>query len=133
MIKQPPEFLCPVISRVDIAWNCVATDDPNPLHLDPGFAVKIAGYQDVVVPGTMLVGWVGEYLEEWAGGPANLLSWRIRFVAPVWPGEQIKLSAGPLVEGPPHNGERRGTCEVTATTIEGRVVARVNAELRLPS
>jgi acyl dehydratase len=123
--KQITEFLCPVITRVDIAWLCVATDDPNPLHLDIHFAQKEAGYQDVVVPGTLMVGWIGEYLEEFAGQPEKVLDWRIRFTAPVWPGEQINL-AGQITEVTQENIK----IEVLATTNEGKLVARVSAHLQ---
>ena len=133
MTQLPAEFLCPVVNRVDMAWTCVATDDPNPLHLDHHFAVEKAGYQDVVVPGTMLVGWVGEYLEDWAGGIRNLLGWRIRFVAPVWPGEQIKLSPAGMTEQVGDDGALSVRCELTATTTGGKMVARVNAEFRPPA
>jgi len=34
----PPTRECPIITRVDIAWVCVATDDPSPLHLDDAYA-----------------------------------------------------------------------------------------------
>ncbi|MES2414875.1 MAG: MaoC/PaaZ C-terminal domain-containing protein [Pseudomonadota bacterium] len=125
MSKQPIEFICPVINRVDIAWLCVATDDPNPLHLDINFAREKAGYQDVVVPGTLMVGWIGEYLEEYSGAPENVLDWRIRFTAPVWPGEQIKLTGNVLEE----IGERV-KLEVIASTMEGRQVAKVSACLK---
>ncbi len=122
---QPVDFICPLISRVDIAWLCVATDDPNPLHLDINFARDEAGYQDVVVPGTLMVGWIGEYLEDYAGAPEKVLDWRVRFTAPVWPGEQIKLT-GSIVEETP----ARVNIEVVASTIEGRVVAKIAANLQ---
>ena len=56
----PPDRLCPVINRVDIAWVCVATNDGHPLHLDRNFAVQEAGFQDVVVPGHLLIGWTAD-------------------------------------------------------------------------
>jgi acyl dehydratase len=109
---------------------CVATNDNHPLHLDHRYAAE-AGYQDVVVPGHMLIGWIGEYFETWCGGPLNLVSWRLRFTAPVWPGEQITLKGelvqGPAVAGPLANGK------VTATTAEGKVVAVATAEMKLPA
>lgn len=125
MKKELAEFLCPVITRVDIAWLCVATDDPNPLHLDINFARDEAGYQDVVVPGTLMVGWIGEYLEDYAGRPEMVLDWRIRFTAPLWPGEQIKLT-GTVVE----ELAEKVKVEVLASTTEGKLVARISANLQ---
>lgn len=123
MMRRLPTFLCPPINRVDIAWTCVATDDPNPLHLDQEFAMEKAGYADVVVPGTMLVGWVGEYLEEAAGGTENLREWSIRFMEPVWPDEQIALDGEVTM-----NEMLQGHCLITAKTQTGRLVARITAE-----
>lgn len=122
---QLPDLLCPAISRVDIAWLCVATDDPNPIHLDITFAREQAGYRDVVVPGTLMVGWIGEYLEDYAGGPENVLDWRIRFTAPVWPGEQITLT-GNIVEATVDQEK----VEVLATTTDGKLAARVSANIK---
>ncbi len=124
MNQELAEFVCPVISRVDIAWLCVATDDPNPLHLDIDFARQQAGYQDVVVPGTLMVGWIGEYLEDQAGCPENVLDWRIRFTSPVWPGEQIRLT-GKVVQ----ELADTSALEVLAATTDGRVVAKVSAHV----
>jgi acyl dehydratase len=114
-------FTSPVITRVDVAWTCLATNDPSPLHLDERFAVEKAGHPSIVVPGTMLLGWVGEYLEAWAGGPEKISKWTIRFSAPVWPGEAIRLEGRPT-------GEAKG--ELTARTTEGREVARVTVEFK---
>ena len=125
MMKEPspaPLFVSHVIGRVDIAWICVATDDPSPLHLDEPFAVGL-GHRSVVVPGTMLVGWVGQYFEEWAGGQDKLRQWRVRFVAPVWPGDQLTF-AGQVTGDECVDGERRCNGEVIATAPDGRVVAK---------
>ena len=123
----PDPFVTPEISRVDIAWICVATGDPSSLHLDEKFA-QAAGYPSVVVPGTMLLGWIGQYLESWAGGAENLKRWKIRYTAPVWPGERIKLS-GSVVEGAGEPGELN--CEVAAAAeSDGRVLAKASAVLR---
>jgi len=124
----PAKRHCPAINRVDIAWVCVATNDENPLHLDHEFA-KNAGYKDVVVPGHLLIGWIGQYLEDWCGGAQNLLNWRLRFTAPVWPGDCICLQ-GELSEVA---ADIRGATAVTVNAIsqEGKVVGIATAELCL--
>src|SRR5688500_1196701 len=90
MRAVPPEFSSPIVNRVDISWVCVATNDGHPLHLDHVFA-QDAGFKDVVVPGHLLIGWMGQYLEDWCGDLRNIVSWKIRFTAPVWPGDQFTL------------------------------------------
>jgi acyl dehydratase len=124
----PDELLCPPITRVDIAWTCVATNDPSRIHLDDPYAREHAGYPSVLAPGTMLFGWVGERLEELAGGPANVRRWTIRLTAPLWPGDQVRLStdSARLVDA---DGDARRVVELVATTMTGTVVAKVQAEL----
>ncbi|MCU1481272.1 MAG: MaoC family protein [Subtercola sp.] len=105
----------PPISRVDIAWTCVATDDPSPLHLDEPFATAL-GHPSVMAPGTMLLGWTGELLERIAGSPQALVSWTIRFVRPVWPGDQLTIGPADAASG---------ETSLIATRADGTVVARV--------
>jgi len=130
--KDRPPLVCPVVTSVDIAWVCVATSDPNPLHLDRDFANETRGYKDVVAPGTMLIGWIGEYLGDWAGGPENVANWSIRFTSPVWPKDQITIS-GREINRVDLGRDTEISCEVTAAKVGGgEIVARASATLRIP-
>lgn len=122
MTRPAPSFTSHPVARVDIAWMCVATDDPSPLHLDEPYAQAL-GHRSVVVPGTMLIGWLAQYFEEWAGGQEKLRTWRVRFVSPVWPGDELSLGGNSTGEELV-KGERLQHCEVTATAPDGRVVAK---------
>jgi acyl dehydratase len=127
-MKTPTEFVSPPVSRVAVSWICVATNDGNPLHLDREFAGS-AGFKDVVVPGHILIGWIGQYLEEWCDGdPTRVLGWKIRFTAPVWPGDQFTLT-GELAS----DSVAADVCIVTvsATSQEGKVCAIATANLRM--
>ena len=124
----PPQFVCPVVSRVDISWVCVATNDGHPLHLDHEFA-KAAGFKDVVVPGHLLIGWMGQYLADWCGDANNIISWTIRFTAPVWPGDRVTLRGELADDGA---GPERQVVKVTATSQDGKIVGLVTAQLRMP-
>jgi acyl dehydratase len=126
-MQVPAEVRCPAVSRVDIAWVCVATNDGHPLHLDHEFA-RNAGFKDVVVPGHLLIGWIGQYLEDWCGDPGNLLRWSLRFTAPVWPGDQITLK-GEWAEEPASPDKVK--VKVTATSQEGKVVGIATGDLRM--
>jgi acyl dehydratase len=123
----PAEVVCPTVSRVDIAWVCVATNDGHPLHLDHTFA-QAAGFKDVVVPGHLLIGWMGEYLAQWAGDPRNVMAWKIRFSAPVWPGDKIVLN-GAFAEDDQEGPVR--SVKVTATSQDGKAVGIVTAQMRM--
>lgn len=123
-------LLLPIIDGIAIAWTCVATDDPNPLHLDRNFAIHSAGYKDVVAPATMLTGWMGDFLVQWVGSPERVLEWRIRMTAPVWPGDQIEL-VGTVVDDEARQSALDAiTCEVVATTVDSRLVAKALARLQ---
>ena len=126
-LKIPEEVACPEVSRVDIAWVCVATNDGHPLHLDHKFAVA-AGFKDVVVPAHLIIGWIGQYLAEWCGDQRDIVTWKIRFTAPVWPGDKIKL------KGEFADEESDGALcavKVTAVTTDEKVVGIATAKLRV--
>ncbi len=126
-IAQPPaDRLSPVISRVDISWICVATNDGHPLHLDFEFATKQAGFKDVLVPGHMLIGWTAEFLQDWIGAIEGIERWQIRFVTPVWPGEQLTLHGEALAAS-----EAGDHATVTLTAQDGRVVGKATARFKL--
>ena len=126
-MTPPPEIVTPAISRVAISWICVATNDGHPLHLDHEFA-RQAGFKDVVVPGHVLIGWIGQYLEDWCGDPRNLLNWTIRFMAPVWPGDSFTLQGA---FGDDDGGTDIRKVSVSATSQDGKVCARATAELKM--
>lgn len=120
MILTPPaERECPVVTREDIARVCAATGDPSPLHLDEKFA-HAAGYPNVVAPGTMLLGWVGAFLEDWADGSAAIDNWTITFRSPIWPGDRITLSGS---ISPPEAPDERPVGEIRARAQDGREVS----------
>lgn len=128
-MRVPAELTTPPVSRTAIAWVCVATNDAHPLHLDHQFAQN-AGFRDVVVPGHILIGWIGQYLQDWCGDPRNLLGWSIRFTAPVWPDETFTLR-GEIADGDTEaDGDIRAVT-VTATTRDGKIAAKASARLRL--
>jgi acyl dehydratase len=115
----PPDRVCPIITRANIAAVCTATNDPSPLHLDDDFA-RAAGYPSVVVPGTLLLGWIGDYLAQWAGDPRSIEFWEVRFVSPLWLNDQVTL------QGRWDNG----SVEVSAVTQDGRRAARATARFK---
>jgi hydroxyacyl-ACP dehydratase HTD2-like protein with hotdog domain len=77
------------VSRVQIGWFTAATEDLQPLHHDPAFAA-VRGFDDVLVPGTLLVAKVEKALR--ARGALTALT--ARFVAPVYPNVELELVVG---------------------------------------
>jgi acyl dehydratase len=118
---MPPTRVFGPIARADIAAICQATADASPLHLDEAFA-RAAGHPDVLVPGTMLMGWLGEYIADWTGLTFGSLQWRVKLTGPVWPGDRL------IIEGQPSSTGGAGSVEVR--NGEGRIVGKANFEVR---
>ena len=59
-----------------------ASGDQNPIHQDEVFA-KSVGLPDVIAHGMLTMGLVGQFVSDWAGGPANVKEYSARFIKPV--------------------------------------------------
>jgi acyl dehydratase len=80
----------------------------------------------------MVIGWVGEFLEAWAGRPENIVTWGIRFTSAVWPGDRLVIDGEELDREVTCGGVRL-RCSVTATrSADGETVARATAVLAMP-
>jgi acyl dehydratase len=124
MNAPPPLREYGPITTADIAAICAATSDASPLHLDEDFA-RAAGHPTVVVPGTILMGWVGEYIEDWTGLAFRSLDWRVKLTGPVWPGDKLIIEGSPV---PSTRADcRAGTVEVR--TGDGRIVGKASFEV----
>jgi acyl dehydratase len=79
-----------------------ASGDPNPIHVDEGFA-KMAGLPGIIVHGLCTMAFVARAVtEKLAGGdPLKLKRLRVRFTRPVFPGQSITTRMWP-------DGERDG-------------------------
>jgi acyl dehydratase len=105
-----------------IAQFSHATEDPNPIHVDPDFA-KACGFPQVIQQGPMTTAHFARLLAEHVG--AQKLAWiDVSFVAPVFPLEALRMQArvsdvsGHLVQ-----------IEITATKADGTVTARGQAQV----
>jgi acyl dehydratase len=105
-----------------IAQFSHATEDPNPIHVDPDFA-KACGFPQVIQQGPMTTAHFARLLAEHVG--AQKLAWiDVSFVAPVFPLEALRMQArvsdvsGHLVQ-----------IELTATKADGTVTARGQAQV----
>lgn len=78
------------LSRTDIVRYAGAGGDFNPIHHDAAFAAA-AGYPDVFAHGMLTAGILGGYVADWLGAD-NLRKYRVRYVAQVWPGDELLFS-----------------------------------------
>ena len=80
------------LTRTQIVQYAGASGDYNPLHTDEVFAKEVAGYPTVFAHGMLTMGMTGRVLTDWVGD-GRLLSYGVRFVKQVWPGDTLTARA----------------------------------------
>jgi acyl dehydratase len=78
-----PRRLTPVspggFTRAQLALFAGGSGDHNPIHIDVDVA-KSNGFDDVIVPGMLLMAQLGKLLTDWAG-PSSVRRWTVRFTS----------------------------------------------------
>jgi acyl dehydratase len=80
------------LTRTQIVQYAGASGDYNPLHSDDKFTKEVAGYPGVFAHGMLTMGMSGRVLTDWFGAE-GLLSYGVRFVKQVWPGDALTVTA----------------------------------------
>lgn len=104
----PPPVTLPPLSRTEIARYQFGVGDSAPFHHDSRHASTL-GMPDVMSIGMLQAGAMLSYLANWLG-PRRVCSFAVQFVAPVWPGDVLRIS----LKGPNHLVMRRQTSSSTA-------------------
>lgn len=81
----------PGSSLESIALFSEATEDPNPIHVDPDFA-KECGFDQVIQQGPMTTAYFAQLLAR-EYGAERLKSLELTFTAPVFPEEPLTLTS----------------------------------------
>jgi acyl dehydratase len=115
------ERTLPPAGRERIALFSVATEDPNPIHVDDDFAHR-AGFPTVLQQGPMTTAQFARLLEE-CTGVGRLRALDITFTAPVFPEDALTLRAEVTAVG------ATVQCALTATKADGTRTATGTAEL----
>lgn len=102
-----------------------ASGDQNPIHQDEEFALSV-GLPNVIAHGMLTMALVGKYISDWAGGPANVKEFSVRFVKPVIvpAGERVDLTVNGLVTEAVDKNVR---INITATSAGIKVLAVAKA------
>jgi acyl dehydratase len=117
------------LTRTQIVQYAGASGDYNPLHTDEVFAKEVAGYPTVFAHGMLTMGMTGRVLTDWVGD-GRLLSYGVRFVRQVWPGDTLTARAEVTAvreEGGVHIAE----LQVSTTNQAGEEVLSGSATARL--
>jgi acyl dehydratase len=114
------ETIVPGADRSRLADFSEGTEDPNPIHVDEGFA-KAAGFPTVLQQGPMTTAHFARLLAAEVG--RDRLRWLdVTFTAPVFPGEDLRLKA--VVTGVEDGLVR---CALTAEKTDGTPTATAEA------
>ncbi|HSY16503.1 MAG TPA: MaoC family dehydratase [Jatrophihabitantaceae bacterium] len=120
------------INRVDLIRYAGASGDFNPIHWDEAFATAV-GLPDVIAHGMLTMALAGRVLTDWAGDPAAVVEYSVRFTRPV----AVPAVAGTTlaVSGKVTAKTEDGGIGVDlAVSVAGQtVLARARALLRLPT
>ena len=76
------------LTRTQIVQYAGASGDYNPLHSDEIFATQVAGYPTLFAHGMLTMGMTGRLLTDWVGD-GRLLTFGVRFLSQVWPGDTL--------------------------------------------
>ena len=117
------------LSRTQIVQYAGASGDFNPLHTDEVFAREIAGYPTVFAHGMLTMGMTGRVLTDWVGD-GRLLSYGVRFVKQVWPGDRLTARAE-VTAIKPEGGGSVAEIRVATTNQDGDEVLNGTAVARL--
>jgi acyl dehydratase len=119
----PVELTVGPITRTDIVRFAGAGGDFNPLHHDEERA-RAAGFPTVFAMGQMQAGMLSRLATDWLG-LANIRSYRVRFSAKVWPGDELALRGREVARRrDAETGEELADCVLEAVRQDGEVAVQ---------
>ncbi|ADG87088.1 MaoC family dehydratase [Thermobispora bispora] len=119
------------VRRLDLVKYAGASGDFNPIHWNERYA-KSVGLPDVIAHGMYTMAQGGRFLTDWAGDPAAVVEYGVRFSSMVVvpddeEGATVTVS-GRIEEKLPDN---RVVVALTATSNGSRVLSKARAVVRL--
>ena len=119
------------VQRLDLVKYAGASGDFNPIHWNERFA-KSVGLPDVIAHGMFTMAEAGRVVTDWAGDPAAVVDYGVRFTRPVvvpddGVGAVIEVSAKVAEK----LEDRRVRVDLTATSGGQTVLAKARAVVQL--
>lgn len=121
ILEKPP------VTRKQLVRYAKASGDLNPLHTDDEFAKSI-GMDGVIAHGMLVMGFLGQYVQQLAGKEAFVADFRMRFAAVTRPGDVITCR-GTVARLFEENGKQAAELKLTAEKSPGKAVGSGTAVL----
>ncbi|MGN7407978.1 MaoC/PaaZ C-terminal domain-containing protein [Sporosarcina sp. SAFN-010] len=125
--RELPSLTKPAVTREQLVQYARASGDLNPLHTDDDFAKSI-GMDGVIAHGMLIMGFLGQYVQELAGTKAVISNFSMRFGAMTKPGDAITCS-GVVKQLTEIDGNRVAELELIAEKAPGERVGTGSATL----
>jgi acyl dehydratase len=126
-----PTLVKPPLTRATLAYFCGASNDHNPLHIDPD-AARAAGMDDVFAHGMLNMAYLGQLLTGWV--PQRFLrSFEVKFGAIVKLGEQLVCNGEVIDIVAATGGGRRAVVRLVATNQAGEEKLVGEAVVEIPA
>jgi len=118
------------VTRLDLVRYAGASGDFNQIHWSDRFATSV-GLPGVIAHGMLTMALVGRALTEWAGNPAGIVDFNVRFARPVLvpdtdEGAELVVRAA-LREW---TDEGYAVLDITATSAGEKVLSQARATVR---
>jgi acyl dehydratase len=118
------------VTRADLVRYAGASGDFNPIHWSDRFATKV-GLPGVIAHGMYTMALAGQAVLGWAGDPAAVVEYSVRFTKPVVvpdddQGAELTVSA--VVKGFTEDGYAQ--LDITATCGDEKVLGQAKAVIR---
>ncbi len=121
------------ITRLDLVRYCGASGDFNVIHWNQRIAQSV-GLPDVIAHGMLTMATAVRLVTEWAGDPAAVVEYGVRFTKPVVVPDDDRgalLDVSGVVAGKDEQA-RTVRVDLTATSAGDKVLGRAQAVVRLP-
>jgi acyl dehydratase len=118
------------VTRLDLVKYAGASGDFNPIHWSDRFAASV-GLPGVIAHGLLTMALVGRALTEWAGNPAGIIDFNVRFTRPVVvpdTDEGADLVVRAAVRE--WTDEGHAVLDITATSAGEKVLSQARATIR---
>ena len=128
---EPEPMVIGPVTRTDFVRYQGASGDMNPVHHDEPFATN-AGFRAPLGVGMFHAGVLNTWATNWLG-PRNVRRVKVRWKAPVFPGDVLTFSGTVAKKYQTDDGERRVDLDLVCANQDGAVAVQGWATFVVPN